>query len=183
MQELAWAVGSTSWTSDFLFPNINGNGGLSCAGAGSGTSYLYLLNSRNQLELWWKDFNTAGTNSTNHPLGLWTKGMYSTTPSRPPYLPLGPSNSLFAILNRPYRRNVCPRQFTSQLRQLRLLSRPVRQHHRDPTKPKRGVIQLPGRVSGGWRCGCSAQYSNRIDYVLPDCGYTVGASCILSNQR
>ncbi|KAI9876342.1 MAG: hypothetical protein M1830_006739 [Pleopsidium flavum] len=82
VQELSWAVGSTAWTSDFLFPRVNGKGGLSCAGAGSGTSYLYLLDSHNQLELWWKDFNTAAVNSTNHPLGVWTQGPTAATSVR-----------------------------------------------------------------------------------------------------
>ena len=80
VQEYAWAVGATSWTAGFTFRDVNGNGGLTCAGAGSGTSYLYLLNTQNQVELWWKDFNTAAVNSTNHPIDVWTRGMYCIMP-------------------------------------------------------------------------------------------------------
>lgn len=49
------------------FAGVNGEGGISCAGAGSGISYLYLLNEQNQLELWWYDFDSSKPNDPKHP--------------------------------------------------------------------------------------------------------------------
>lgn len=62
-----------SWTEGFTFPDSNGNAGIGATSLGSLT-YAYLLISAGSVQMWWKDFNVT-VNSTEHPVGVWNKGM------------------------------------------------------------------------------------------------------------
>ena len=74
IHEYTWALGSTPWETGFTFPKSNGYAGVTCWPDG-GITDVYLQNSDNNLEVWWKDFNTQITNTSTHPLGVWTRGI------------------------------------------------------------------------------------------------------------
>ena len=78
VHELIYNFGTRSWTSRSSFPNTNGNAGIACSASNSSFSYVFLSNTDNKLELWWKDSNETAANSaantTTHPLGVWSKG-------------------------------------------------------------------------------------------------------------
>ena len=64
---------SNKWFTGYIFLNSNGNGGAVCwPGV---ISYLYMQNSQDTLQLWWKDYNSTAINSTTHPLSVWVDGM------------------------------------------------------------------------------------------------------------
>lgn len=75
IQELSWSFGTSEWLLGYSFPRVNGEGGISCAGGGSGISYLYLLNTQNQLELWWRDFDTSKPYNPTYAPDIWYRGM------------------------------------------------------------------------------------------------------------
>ena len=74
IHEYTWSAnGNDTWEQGFVFPSTNGFAGAACW-PGGGITNLYLQNSAHSLEVWWKDFNTAQTNTSNHPLGIWNRG-------------------------------------------------------------------------------------------------------------
>lgn len=84
VHELIYNFGNESWTSHGSFPNTLASAGIACSTSNSSFSYVFLSNTKHQLELWWKDSNdTAANRAANtptHPLGTWNKGK---TPSLP----------------------------------------------------------------------------------------------------
>lgn len=82
VHELIYNFGSQRWTSQASFPNTMASAGIACSASNASFSYVFLSNTDNQLELWWKDANdtaaNSAANSTNHPLGTWTKGKTPT---------------------------------------------------------------------------------------------------------
>ncbi|KAI9705860.1 MAG: hypothetical protein M1836_005266 [Candelina mexicana] len=94
VQELSWAYGDDQWGVGQTLTGTRGDSGLICAGVNSGTSYLYLQNSDDELELWWKDFNTTGPQTPGHPSGIWNKGPTASTAIRP-HSPISYSNYVY----------------------------------------------------------------------------------------
>lgn len=78
VHELIYNYGSQLWTSHASFPKTVANAGIACSASNASFSYVFLSNTNNQLEIWWKDSNGTAANSaantTSHPLGIWTKG-------------------------------------------------------------------------------------------------------------
>lgn len=78
VHELIFNFGNRSWTSHSPFPNTQGNAGIACSASNASWSYVFLTNTENKLELWWKDSNNTAANNaartTSHPLGIWSKG-------------------------------------------------------------------------------------------------------------
>ncbi|KZF22925.1 hypothetical protein L228DRAFT_238822 [Xylona heveae TC161] len=90
IQELEWGYGTTDWKEGNTFHNANGQGGVACAGVGSGITYLYAatpttdIDGGNQIQMWWKDFNVNATaNTTSHPTGIWNAGPATSYALRP----------------------------------------------------------------------------------------------------
>ena len=83
MHEVTWQGDGNSWTKGFTFPDSNGNAGIWVTAVNSLT-YVYVLNSAGDMQLWWKDFNTT-VNSTQHPVGVWNKGMYIINQALQPF--------------------------------------------------------------------------------------------------
>ncbi|MCJ1405830.1 hypothetical protein MMC11_009060 [Xylographa trunciseda] len=74
VHEYTWSAdGNDTWNRGFIFPSTNGFAGAA-SWPGGGTTNLYLQNSANALEVWWKDFNTEQTNTSTHPVGIWNRG-------------------------------------------------------------------------------------------------------------
>ncbi|KAI9714594.1 MAG: hypothetical protein M1812_006399 [Candelaria pacifica] len=94
VQELSWAYGDDQWGIGQTITGARGDSGLICAGVGSGTSYLYLQNTDDDLELWWKDFNVTGAQTPGHPSGMWNKGPAASTAIRP-HSPISYSNYVY----------------------------------------------------------------------------------------
>ena len=64
------------WLPGFIFPNSNGLAGVSAsqdASQNNTVETIWLSNTKNELELWWKDFRWNTTNITT-PVGVWTNG-------------------------------------------------------------------------------------------------------------
>lgn len=82
VHELIYNFGSNAWTPHFSFPDSNGNAGIACSASNTSLSYVFLSNTDNELEIWWKDSNdtvaNSAANTTNHPLGVWSKGKFTT---------------------------------------------------------------------------------------------------------
>ncbi|SLM41057.1 hypothetical protein LPUS_11955 [Lasallia pustulata] len=63
---------SNKWSTGYIFLKSNGNAGAICwPGV---ISYLYMQNSQETLQLWWKDYNSDAINSTTHPPSGWVEG-------------------------------------------------------------------------------------------------------------
>ncbi|KAI9810614.1 MAG: hypothetical protein M1827_006176 [Pycnora praestabilis] len=76
IQELSWGFGDTEWTKSTELTGVNGNGGIECRGVAQDPSYLFVENTDNKLELWYKSFK-ANAN------GNWTRGADSSEQLRP----------------------------------------------------------------------------------------------------
>lgn len=76
VHELVYSIGTQEWRGGYSFTGANGDGGVTCAGVGSGITYLYALNERNQLGFWWRDFASNTLNNPKHPPNIWVTGMY-----------------------------------------------------------------------------------------------------------
>jgi len=70
VHEVQYDFGSLTWTSQATFANTNGNAGIACSASDSSLSYVFLSNTQNKLELWWKDGNQTAVKSTKHPLNV-----------------------------------------------------------------------------------------------------------------
>lgn len=78
VHELVFNFGTQLWTSHFSFLNTMASAGIACSASSTSFSYVFLSNTDDELELWWKDSNDTAVNSaarsTTHPLGTWSKG-------------------------------------------------------------------------------------------------------------
>ena len=71
---VAWAVNTTMWTPEEDFNDYNGHAGVGCYTWGPGSNtYVIFVNLQNEVNILWKDLNTTLTNSTTHPIDVWTK--------------------------------------------------------------------------------------------------------------
>ena len=76
VQEYAYTHANNSWAVGFTFPDTNGYAGI------SGTWFPYqltmatlmMMNTNDELELWWKDTNSSATGNATHPVGEWVRG-------------------------------------------------------------------------------------------------------------
>ena len=73
VHEYTWTLTENKWQAGFTFPNTNGFAGAACW-PGGGLTNLYLQNSKSHLEVWWKDFDIAQSNTSSHPVGIWNQG-------------------------------------------------------------------------------------------------------------
>lgn len=71
LHEYSYDQASDSWAAGYTFQGVNGAGGNGITQNGNST-LLHLLNSQNQIELWW--WNQLATNA--YPVGAWVKGTY-----------------------------------------------------------------------------------------------------------
>ncbi|KAI9876995.1 MAG: hypothetical protein M1830_005080 [Pleopsidium flavum] len=106
VQELLWADGNGAWDYGTNFPDSNGDGGVECTVAHSNPpsiTNLWLINSNNELEQLWFDFN-ASAQTSNHTTGTWVKGRQAilhchlptilSTSSSTPYLSIRNSHAV-----------------------------------------------------------------------------------------
>ena len=80
VQEIFWNFGDTAWSKGYTFPDSNPNGGCECTVRGSSITNVWLLNSKDELEQRWYDFNTSA-NSTTHKTGTWVKRKHTPSPA------------------------------------------------------------------------------------------------------
>ena len=74
VQELLWANGNGAWDNGSNFPDSNGDGGVECTVRNRSVTNVWLLNSNNQLEQRWREFNRSAQTAT-HPAGTWVSGL------------------------------------------------------------------------------------------------------------
>lgn len=74
-QQLGWRDGDDTWEFQQTFTEKNGHAGVGCYSWGPGSvTYVMFANQQHSVEFWWKDTNTNLTNTTAHPINVWTKG-------------------------------------------------------------------------------------------------------------
>jgi hypothetical protein len=73
LHEYSYDQASDSWATGYVFEGVNGAGGTGPRQNGN-TTLLHLVNSDNEIELWW--WNQGATNA--YPVGAWTKGVASS---------------------------------------------------------------------------------------------------------
>lgn len=71
IQELSWTLEDDVWSMISRFEdNVNGYGGISATGAGTGWAYVYMLTSDNRLQLHWSDDTQQRNNSSGATSGF-----------------------------------------------------------------------------------------------------------------
>ena len=88
VHELQYNLSSLEWAPQTTFANTNGNAGIACSASDSSLSYVFLANTQDKLELWWKDGSHTAANCTKHPVGTWNKGIKPVVRLRRLGLPL-----------------------------------------------------------------------------------------------
>ncbi|PPJ55533.1 hypothetical protein CBER1_05374 [Cercospora berteroae] len=95
-QQLGWRNGDDTWEHQFTWDSKNGHAGVGCYSWGPGTvTYVMFVNEQNAAEFWWKDTNTNVTNTTSHPVNVWTKSSIAIDNVHPA-TSLGYTNYLYA---------------------------------------------------------------------------------------
>ncbi|KAL8740138.1 MAG: hypothetical protein Q9190_007127 [Brigantiaea leucoxantha] len=94
VHELSYAIGDKSWSTGFTFPNLNASSGIASTGEGTGITHLWTAGN-DGIGLWWKEFNTDGSNSSAHPLGIWVQDETNKSTPVSPSSSLGMSNHIF----------------------------------------------------------------------------------------
>lgn len=75
-QQYSWTNGTDTWNFDQQWNDLSGNGGVGCQTWDTGmTEYVWFVNTKNEIAMYWKDNNRTGVASDNHPIGEWTPGM------------------------------------------------------------------------------------------------------------
>ncbi|KAI4114233.1 MAG: hypothetical protein LQ338_008028, partial [Usnochroma carphineum] len=73
-QSVGWTYGDTAWQLQQTFDGYNGHAGVGCYSWGPGSdTYVFFMDSDNELNILWKDLNTTLKNTTRHPINQWTK--------------------------------------------------------------------------------------------------------------
>lgn len=73
-QQYGWRFGDDEWLHQQTWEGKNGHAGVGCYSWAddSSTTYAMFVNTDNTVEVWWRDTNLNHTNSTEHPLNVWT---------------------------------------------------------------------------------------------------------------
>ena len=76
IHELAYAFNETQWTSQFSFPDTNGNAGfVSGLDISNRKAQLISLNNANNLTIWNNNLSVTGAVNAKQPAyGVWVKG-------------------------------------------------------------------------------------------------------------
>lgn len=73
-QQYSWTNGTDDWNFDRQWNDLSGNGGVGCQTWYSMTEYVWFVNTKNELAMYWKDNNRSAGATTDHPVGAWTPG-------------------------------------------------------------------------------------------------------------
>lgn len=74
-KQLGWRFGESSWTEEGEFPDLNGHAGVGCYSWGPGSvTYAMFVNTKDEVEFYWRDTNTSLPSTASHPINKWTKG-------------------------------------------------------------------------------------------------------------
>lgn len=73
-EQYSWINGQEKWTKLSPWQGKNGHAGVGCYSwdEWSTSTYTMMVNQHNDLEIWWRDTNTTGKSSDEHPLNSWT---------------------------------------------------------------------------------------------------------------
>ncbi|KAJ9615153.1 hypothetical protein H2200_001227 [Cladophialophora chaetospira] len=72
-QQMTYHGDTQLYTSEQTLPNLNGHAAPACHNQGSGSVlYLMALDLQSQINVYWKDTNTDLTNTSSHPINVWT---------------------------------------------------------------------------------------------------------------
>ncbi|KAI5362178.1 hypothetical protein Slin14017_G074150 [Septoria linicola] len=72
-EQLGWRDGDDAWEHQLTWNDKDGHAGVGCYSWGPGTvTYVMFVNSDSTVEFWWRDTNTNLTNTTSHPINVWT---------------------------------------------------------------------------------------------------------------
>ncbi|KAF2015806.1 hypothetical protein BU24DRAFT_492003 [Aaosphaeria arxii CBS 175.79] len=67
-----WYEGQEQWAEQHVFENMNAHAGVGCYSWGPGTTtYAMMVNNENTAEIWWKDTNSTGVSTDEHPINTW----------------------------------------------------------------------------------------------------------------
>ncbi|KAK5944027.1 hypothetical protein PMZ80_003308 [Knufia obscura] len=71
--QYSWTNGTDEYNFDQVWKDLSGNGGVGCQTWDTGmTEYVWFVNTKNEIAMYWKDNNRTGLSSDAHPIGSWT---------------------------------------------------------------------------------------------------------------
>ena len=71
---VGWTYGDTAWSEQQTFDGYNGHAGVGCYSWGPDSdTYVFFVNTDDEINILWKDLNTTLTGNTTHPVNEWTK--------------------------------------------------------------------------------------------------------------
>ncbi|KAK5948904.1 hypothetical protein OHC33_009990 [Knufia fluminis] len=72
-EQYEWTTGQSQWSHTRTWPNMNTHAGIGCQSwLTNTTSYVFMINSNNTLNIWWKDIDTNKTSTPSHPIDAYT---------------------------------------------------------------------------------------------------------------
>ena len=73
-QQYSWTNGTDDWNFDQQWNDLSGNAGVGCQTWYGMTEYVWFVNTKNELDMYWKDNNQSAPASDSHPINEWTSG-------------------------------------------------------------------------------------------------------------
>ena len=73
-QQYDWTNGTATWKYNRQFNDLSGNAGVGCQTWYSMTEYVWFVDTKGSLSMYWQDNNRSESATASHPIGSWTPG-------------------------------------------------------------------------------------------------------------